>query len=606
VWWFCYSFQYFIKKEAEKNGVNTQKAIITRVSVPADIDAAVNHALWARGVAEGQILPSHITVYEHRDRIMPYTPIPRLITGFIFILVGDLDKSYNYAVIIGPMIATLIIFILLYRITGSLFFAFSFSLGIIIMARLPDQIVKDISNVLLSKNFEFSHVKGYLFNKERMDELFISRLEAPALTYFFYALSFYFILTRYMMKKERYWIIIGIFSGMLSLINLFHFLYTSIFCSLLLLAHNLLENNKINLKSFFHFGLGYLIAILPFLLILFYGITTPWYHDIESRVHLEIGRQWRSSLNSQYIWSLIMCVFSLIMYWRLHIKNREIFLWSACLFLVRPIFFNLQIIFGSIPEPDHIERYGTNFGEWLGYVFILYGIISWLKNNEYPFKKYIQPLWGFLYIVLLIVVFSSILWIYNAPSKRAKKVWVNFVRPEGEVELMRYINDKTPKHAVFLTTDFETGLRIVAVTGRHLFISPSNTALTNKELEERLVIGFKILDLTEKNLQDYILEDSKHYAIIFANLYFPRYLDSSFKAKAEERIIPEKKIKELSHIYEKLEFDIKKRREFLQGLKLDYILVSPKESDLINIEKLKERFGEPVYDKEGYLVFKYL
>lgn len=606
VFWFCYSFQYFIVKEAENHGVEIKKTTITRVAVPADIDAAVNHALWARGVAEGQILPSHITVYENRDRIMPYTPIPRLITGLIFILTGDLDKSYNYAVIIGPMLAALILFFLIYRITGSIIFAFAFSIGIIIMARLPDQIVKDIANLLSNKNYEFSYLKGYLFNKERMDELFISRLEAPALTYCFYILSFYLILTNYMKKKGNYWIIIGLSSGMISLVNLFHFIYISIFSGFLLLSHIIFEKQANKLKSLLHFITGYLISILPFMLLLLYGMTSPYYSDIESRVHLEIGRQWRSSLNAQYIWSLFVSVISLLMYWRIHIKKRELFLWAACLFLVRPVFFNLQIIFGSIPEPDHIERYGTNLGEWMGYVFIIYGIMTWLKNNEYPFKKYIRHLWRFLYIIPLIVIFSSILWIYYAPLERAKRVWVNFLRPEGEVELIQYIKNYTPEHAVFLTTDFETGLRIVAVTGRHLFISPSNTALKNKEIEERLIIGFKILGLTDKKLQQYILEDSKHYSIIFANLYLPRYIDSSFKATAEERIVPEKKLKELSMEYNKTKFDSRRKKEILKGLRLDYILISPKEYDFVNIENIKERFGNPIYEQKGYFIFKYL
>jgi hypothetical protein len=606
VWWFCYNFQHSIVKEARKNGIDTTKRTITRVAVPADIDAAVNHAVWARGVAEGQLLPSHITVYEHRDRIALYTPIPRLITGTIFMFTKNLDSAYDYAVIIGPIAAVLMVFILIYRITGSVLFATSFSLSIIVMARLPDQIAKDVSSLLSGKNFGFIYSKGYLFNNERMDEIFISRLEAPALTYFFYALAFYFIFTRHLAKKGKSWIVIGIAAGMLSLINLFHFLYASIFCCLLLLSHIIFEDKKNGLKSVLHFGAGYVIAILPFVLLLLYGMASPWYHDIESRVHLEIGRQWRSSLNLEYVWSLMVSIISLLMYWRLHIKQREVFIWTACLFLVRPIFFNLQIILGSIPEPDHIERYGTNFGEWLGLVFILYGITYWLKNNQYPLKNLFQHFRWVLYAIPLVMIFSSMLWIYHAPAERAKRVWANFVRPEGEDELMQWIKKYTPKHSVFLTTDFEAGLRVVAVTGRHLFISPSNTTLMNREIEQRLIKGFAILGVKSEGMKKYLIDDSHQYAIIFANRYFPRYIDSSFLARASDRIVPEEKIRELENLYEAMTFEKNKKKSFLNGLRLDYLLVSPTEKGFLNVDIIKERFGRPIYEKEGYLVFKYL
>jgi len=60
-----------------------------------------------------------------------------------------------------------------------------------------------MSSLLSGNNFEFIYSKGYLFNKKRMDEIFISRLEAPALTYFFCALEFYFIFTRHLSKKGK-------------------------------------------------------------------------------------------------------------------------------------------------------------------------------------------------------------------------------------------------------------------------------------------------------------------------------------------------------------------------------------------------------------------
>jgi len=87
--------------------------------------------------------------------------------------------------------------------------------------------------------------------------------------------------------------VIGLAAGILSLINLFHFLYASIFCGLLLLSHIIIEDKEPRLKSVLHFSAGYVIAILPFILLFLYEISSPWYHDIESRVHLEVGRQWR-------------------------------------------------------------------------------------------------------------------------------------------------------------------------------------------------------------------------------------------------------------------------------------------------------------------------
>lgn len=608
--WYCARYQWTIRREAEKHGIDTTQRTLTRVSLSADADAAVSHGVWGRGVAEGQMLPSHITVYEHRDRIIPYPVAPRLMSGTLFLLIGNVDTTYNVAVILGPMAAALMAFFLFYRLTGSSWFASAFSLGTVIMARMPAQLAKDAAALLKLEYGDFHQVWGYLYDPARIDEMFISRLEAPALTYFAYAGCLYLILSRQGLKKASAWWVVGAAAGVLSMFSLFHFLYASILCGLLLLFH-LVTEPKYGLRASLFGAAGYAGAVLPFMAMLIYGMAQHWYPDIEARTHIEEGRTWRSSLNGEYLWAVIFASISLLAYWRLKIERREYFLWAAACFLVRPIFFNLQLIFGSIPEPDHIERYGTNMGEWLGILLFAYAMAMWIKGVTGPaflgkFRRFVPHLRWALYGIPLLAFVSAAVWITHAPVSKGQRVWERFVRPVGEDAMLRWIDANTVEDAAFLTTDFEAGLRVVAATGRYLFVAPANTTLTNAEIERRLILAFSILGLDGDDLYDTLEDRETKFAIrIYGNLYLPRYQDSSFTARATDRKIPEEKHQELRRQLESTPFDPTGKETFVGETRLDYILLSPRDLKMVDAEAVERQFGLPVYAGQGYLIFRY-
>ncbi|MFA6898029.1 MAG: hypothetical protein WC250_01325, partial [Candidatus Paceibacterota bacterium] len=283
--------------------------------------------------------------YEHTDSPTFMPPLPHIIVGYISKLFNRIDFGFTASDFIFPAIIFFIFYVILFEITKSKLYSI---FGAAIMCVLPRYLAffPPYNEYYLSWFWnQISNIPG---------RLPLDRFEDPQLTLPFFSAFLYFFVRFLKRNGEKLIVVLlGITFGLLFYVYFYYYVYAALgifFALVILLAKKEFALAK---KLFYAATTGTIISIFYWLN--FWRLTRlPTYQDVVSRLGPEHSKEFFLYPRVLFFYAQ-QGLLALISYfsWKKIGGSFKTGIFFASLLLPVFIVYNIQIITGFNPQPDH-------------------------------------------------------------------------------------------------------------------------------------------------------------------------------------------------------------------------------------------------------------
>lgn len=584
--------QLLIKRAVENSGRTFILAQFNHLDDGGDL-----YFQFAREAAEGHIPPSDLYSDERLPNIYP--PLPPIILSLPVLIFGDLNKAYLAALFVLPAIIFLSFFWLGWIIFDrdklwSIFMALTGILTPIFL--VTSQIFFGpayVANIVL-KNF-------YPGIQTLLPLLFFSRVDHPLLTSLIYFPAIALLLIFWKKPSAKTAVVAGFVSGLL-FYTYFHFwVYWVVVGGLLLSAAVLLwRHEKALIKNFFILIGTFLAVSVPYFANQLRLGGLPGYGDFVNRVGVDLGRSIGWEWWPHYLAYLLVAILIYLTLWKTeNEKKRAVFYWVALLSGL--VVWNIQIITGFVPHPDHWPR-AVDPVLALILFEVLYRLAKRISTSYPKVRKAIPVI---LISLLILLVAKKIV---NAAMffEPKPKLLVEYVMPEDLLRSWSWMDENLEDPKIISPSLITTIYSTAFSSARPILPSGGAVALSNERLEDLFLMANKIFGVSagvlEKRLRGGSGLDCKYlcdWDPALANIRkTPDFLYSSyFKHLTGSKAVPEERIAELSMKYRSMDAD-------WQSSGADYVYYGPLERQFTEIDLSRDPDLELVHSNDSVDIYK--
>ncbi len=487
----------------------------------------MDEAIYSAGVQEvleGNLIPTDLTVFEHKHGLMIYGPLPFIIMAILAKLFGGLTPLLIISDFIFSALTFIIFYILAKKITSSHNLSLIGSVLLLFFYRI----------FIPPPTITFAGLKTYLTSiflntAQGNANFWLSRFMHPQITLPLLLLTILIIWKAFETKHKLYFLASAILLAANVYSYFYNWTYLFVFCTIFSLMMLVYIHNKegkyqehisqketpsqflhpLNKKLFLALiGTIFLLIILciPYLL------NTIQIQDMDITARSGIEYTQAVEPISVVFVLLILLIFTILLVKR---KNNSTFthritqiitkmdqpsIVLLTLLLSSIIVLNIQLILGYTIQNDHY------YSRILVPIVIL-SILWILSSSKFITtilqKKYITP------VILLLLCTSAI--IVHINEIRGQSPYYSF-SPE-EQELLTYLQS-LPPNSVILTSNITWNLWIPAYTSADLFFPYSASTIASKEeLENRFIFTFTLLNYTSSEVESLLLTNSSYTRI---------------------------------------------------------------------------------------------
>ncbi len=562
-------------------------------------DGGDSYLQFAREVYDGHFPPSDLYFEKKLPNIYPPIP-PLLLSLFIAIAGGDISSGYLTGLFVFPAILFLLLFWLGWIIFDrnkiwSLFLALCGILTPMALHASRAFFSPELFSNIVLKNF-------YPGIQTLLPLIFWSRIDYPLLTNLVYLSAIAAVLIFWLRPTRKNALIAGAISGLL-FYTYFHLwsYWVTIGGLLFLAAIFLLRADKERLKNFWWLAGTVLVFGAPYLLNQIKLNALPGYPDYIGRLGLSLGHNLTLSAWPHYLVYALLAFLVYRVFWKkFETKSYALFYWSvlAAAFIV----WNVQLVIGFVPHPDHWPRAIDPI------IFLMvFHLIYWWVNNlgqRYSINKKIVPATLILLSVLLVTKK-----VVNALSfiKPPERVVANHTMPADWLSAWRWLDQNTGEAKV-LTDSYTTSSYLMAFSSARPYLAQGGLApLTNFEIEERFLTANKLLGVPEKVLEGRLrgegpkcdFECDRNYSqsnLSDARLHIYQLFYQHRPGDLRNQI-PEEKIGELLERFRKIKPD-------WRAVEADYVYHGPLERQFSPIDPADNGGLELAYQNSAVAIYR--
>lgn len=537
-----------------------------------------------------------------------------LMAGFIYLFGGNINISYLFATFILAPVLFLLFYWLGRVITGDKIYALLFSLlGVL------TPISRALPAAFKSVNLFLGNIANYFVPLVRtpLAKLPLGRTEDPLLTYLVFLPAIAALLIFWQKPNKKTAAFAGALIGLMFYVYFHYWVFLVIVAGLiglyaLLRIKKDFQFLKLNLVLF-----GVLaIVTIPYWINFFEFRSSPTAAEVAARIGVETSRApffiGGEPAVFHYIFYAILAVVIYFVFYRRNHKNTAILYWIfvAAMFII----WNVQVITGFVPSPDH----------WFRPISVFVMII--LFHSAYELLKKVN-----YKIVAVCLIIGSVLLL----SKKVVNALV-FVNPPQQfidgksfesrtfnpniVESWDWINKNLPHEPKIISPSFITSLYLKAQTSaRPYFAGGFLTSASNALLETRFLTTYKLFkvkpEFLEKvlrvNYRDFCSEqclsqtgrDPHEYlntVETVTHLYVGYYVNDPNRFPRSEttyRFVTKEKADELIAAYPKVRADWEK-------IDANYVYYGPWEKQVSQIDLSKDPALDLAFKNQEVEIYK--
>ncbi|MDQ1284073.1 MAG: hypothetical protein QG620_421 [Patescibacteria group bacterium] len=597
-----------IKKEVEQRGY---------VYMPVQTEGMLtDEALWyvpmSKKIYENHGANNDFFFKQYRNSSTPVPLLPNYIYAFFFLFFRDISHIF----LAGIFLFSGVLFVLFYFLgkmfflnrTKALFFASFVTIAsvpirnflYVLTSMLNSGITLITSGSLASFKANISYFistfSGFVLpvSRDLPVNLSLISLTDPLITYLIYIPAITGLLYFFNKLDKKSAVISGILIGLSFQTYLYYAVLLSVVASLYLVYAIFKLEKKDLYKILLLNGVIFLFFLFyAFSLYNFYSL--PQAQDVARRIGAEHGFQFRWIVWKEYVVCAVFLFLNWLIFKNTHHKK---YLFYLFVFLSMFICYNLQMIFGFMPHPDHWSR---AFSPLL-FIFFLDVVFSWRYLNKTPQMAFASDV--LILVCTTLIFFTSVSNFIRFKDISGDKIAVDlngFSFDGGIYQSYEWI-DNHPGN--YISPSFLTTYYLVLYTKASPYLaSAANSLAGNYELEQRFLETFKVWNVPSSQLGEILSPKDKKVSLnkdISLNLYTNYYSDQSFNyslVPGSGRDIPAEKVEELLKRYEDIEIDPDKYKGY-------YLYYGPFERDLIGDFLPGQMPLEKVYHNEKIYIYK--
>lgn len=580
--------QFFVARQIWESG----HQFVANQFVKLD-DGGDAYFQFARQVAEGHFPPGDPFSKDKLPNIYPWLS-PLLFGALIFIL-----KDVSLAYLAGNFVFPVILFLLFYWL-GQLVFQrdrlWSLFFGLV---GVFTPLVFMVDRIFFN-GWDLVHVVKNFYPGVRtpLATLFLARIDFPLLTLPTYLVAIAFLIIFWQKPGRSTAMAAGLFAGLLFYTYFHKWTYWVVVLGLLFVyILFFLRQDRLRLKNFIILIGTTMLTGIPYFVNYFRFTNLAGSKDLIQRLSLETGYAPNLSVWPSY---LVYVLLAVLVYYLFYKKGDRLTAALYFLFLLAAVFiWNIQIITGFVPQPDHWPR-AVNPLIFLIVFHLIYKLINSLESEKrYDLRIFFRVL---LVVGMIFLITKKIVNATAFLSLPAQQIMSRYTLPEDVVLSYQWLNKNTFESRI-ISPSFITSLYLAGFTSSWPYLPFGGvTPLANLELEERFLYANKLFGVEEGVLESRLRDGLDLICRAGGDCSLP-YRKSNiadtrlhlyqlyFKDRLNPRVrnIPESKIADLLERYRKLA-----------------ISWSDTETDLVYYGPWERQFGEVDFsDRSGLkLVYK--
>ena len=565
-----------------------------------------------REIYEGHFPPGDL--YFDGQSATPFGPfqiMPLLMAGFIYLFGGNINLSYLAATFILPPVIFLLFYFLGKVISGNRVYAIFFAL-----VGVMTPMFRSLPAAFQSWNLFLNNIVKYFIPliSTPLAKLPLGRTEDPMLTYlaFLPAITALLIFWRRPNWKTgalagalfgfmfyvyfHYWVFLVLIAGLIGLYSLFQ-----------------IKNNFGLFKSVLVFGAALLIVAIPYWTNFFAFQNSSTADEVTARIGVETSRAPFFIAGEpplfHYIFYAILAAFVYFVFFKKGQKNTAALYWIfiAAMFII----WNIQVVTGFVPSPDHWVR---PVGAFV-FVIVFHGIFELLKKSSYKIAAA-----GLLLLCALLVskkIVNALVFLDPPKEFVAENTFESRAFNPSIAESWAWINNNRSGEPKIISPSFVTSLYLNAQTSaRPYFAGGFNTAVPNADLEEHFLETYKLFRVSPEFLRNVLEVDyqkmvcrgecidqdvHKHLNTVetISHLYVGYYVNEPGRPRSEGmyRFVSKEKADELIAAYPNVVVD-------WQDIDAEYVYYGPWEKQIAQIDLSQERDLELVFKNAEVEIYK--
>ena len=569
-----------------------------------------------REIYDGHLLTGELYLDKNAPPVFgPLQIMSFLMAGFIWLFGGNINVSYLAATFVFAPMVFLLFYWLGKVITNSRIFS-----GFFALLGVLTPISRALPRAFESVALFFNNLGNYFIPLIRtpLAKLSLGRTEDPLLTYLLFLPTIAVLLIFWRKPNKKNAALLGALIGLMFNVYFHYWVFLVIVVGLIGLYSLLIFKRDKNLFRSLLVLFGFLIlTTIPYWINFFNFQSLPNAQEIAWRIGSDKGRSFGFFAGSpawfDYIFYLALTIAVYFAFFKRKQKNTAVLYWIfiAAMFIV----WNIQVVTGFVPAPDHWSRPISVF---IG-VILLHIIYELLKRVNYKVMTVCLVIGGALLISKKVV---NALVFVNPPAQFIdEKSFESRAFNPSIVESWDWINKNLPHEPKIISPSFINSMYLLVQTSaRPYFISGFNTAASNKILEERFLNTYKLFEVPPEFLRrvleiDYSKDmcspekcadsqylDQHNYlnmAEVIPHLYFGYYYGQAGRPKSETtyRFVDKEKADELISSYPKVSVNWK-------DIEADYVYYGPWEKQITKVDLSKNLDLERIFQNQEVEIYK--
>lgn len=427
---------------------------------------------------------------EHQNTPLLLPPSGSLFLGFFVRLFG-IESTWILARFFLPAAIFFLFFSIIYMMIRNEFI--SFCLSVIFIFTLNIAVLIPFSTAQYLKIF-LLNFKPYITTIPLHHHPF-SRLLSPLWTFIPLALFFLFLVIALITKKKRFLVLSGLTYGLVFYTYFYDWVIITILLGVMIVV-SVFQRKMSRVREVA------LVLIIGLVISVFYWISfwkvahLPQYKDIINRTGIEVGRAFRYVLVPHYIFWLICAVWLFCKRLDNRLLNRLSCL-AISIFITSILVFNIQVVTGYMPQPDHFFLYSLSIPLFIAYIILV--MILWRKFGAYVYK------WK-IFILLILVVMSTLVLMRTIQfqiSYSRYNQWRYTLDPYIYDSFV-WLSENLSLDAVVLSPVISTSTYLTFLTPAKVFYPPNGllTSASNQEIIERYIIAAKLFRADDKRIRE--------------------------------------------------------------------------------------------------------
>ncbi len=586
---FVYVFPRFIHYETLKS----RGLAYVPLTTEAYFDVMNVHGARLRDILDGYPFSGEVDTFEYKDGPSIWPVLSMTIFAPLIILTRSVFAALIISDFLFPALIFLSFYYLIFVFVKSRFFAAGAALFLMLFPQaallFPPTSLMKLKNLFL-QIFPWPLQPAVNLTYLRPE----SFIGAGPFFILFFAFVYKALTVEAADKKKRYFFIIsaGVCYGLLFNFYFYFWVFATIFLGLLFIF--LLIKNRSNVFGAVLIGLVGAAVSIPFWLNQFRLARLPNYQEIIQRTAgFELSHAFRTSVWKTYL--LYIFAAALIFWLSKKLKQRDIIKswFLICLSLTGVVVFNIQMVTGFTPQPDHWSGRVFLITNGVIYAAILYDLYLYFEPRLRRIN--IKRISFIVAFILIASIFCNVLISEAIVEKNRANL---YTLPDGLMAAYEWLNKNTPKDSVVMTPSLLTNIDLPVYTHNRIFLARVATTLAPEdELLNRLFITYKFFGVNPQYL-DSMIQSEQGITYFFTVKYRGTALDTYLRPdKDMGNWLPDGVKNKIYNDY--LKFQLPPEIPY----RADYVFIGPKEKE-IGLDMKNLAGYKKVYDSGGVQIYQ--